>query len=163
MTSTRVTQCAAGILICVWLAACGEAAPVASTSVAALPEASPSGSPDPLAACEDAAPAGEPVEITIETVSYAFDTELIEGPRHCQAFAITFTNHDEPNDLDPKGMHDIDIRGGNVLGPLLFDGALINGRGTSVRYEVPGLPAGEHYFYCSAHAGAMNGTLRVAP
>ena len=56
--------------------------------------------------------------------------------------------------------HDIDIRAG-FLGPKLFDGKLIPGPAGAIRYEVPGLPAGEYYFYCSVHP-SMNGTLVVA-
>ncbi|MBA2634065.1 MAG: hypothetical protein H0U86_13885 [Chloroflexi bacterium] len=114
-----------------------------------------------MAACQDVAPEGEPVEISIETVSFAFDTEVIEGPRHCQPFIINFTNNDVPNDLGTN-KHDIDIRAENVLGPLLVDNELVGGPGGNIRYEIPGLPAGEHYFYCSEHAGVMNGTLIVA-
>lgn len=128
--------------------------PEQSASAAATAPAST----DPMAACAGVEPDGEPFEVVIETVSYAFDTELIEGPTHCQPFVITFTNNDlEPSDLTTNH-HDVDIRADNVLGDLVFDGELING-GTTTRYEVAGLPAGEHYFYCSEHPAAMNGTL----
>lgn len=100
------------------------------------------------------------LEIQVTTVSFAFDVDEIEGPRHCEPFVLIFTNNDEPTP-GMNAQHDIDIRAGNVLGPVLFDGDLI-GMG-EIRYEVPGLPAGEQYFFCSNHPGAMNGTINVAP
>jgi hypothetical protein len=116
-----------------------------------------------MAACAGVEPDGEAFELAIAARSFAFDTELIEGPRHCQPFVITLTNNDvEPaQEAGGTNQHDVDIRAENVLGALVFDGELVNGGG-SIRYEVPGLPAGEHYFYCSRHAGGMNGTLVVA-
>ena len=157
-------------MLAVWLSACaGSGAPAESSpahdaashaqSASAAPDQSPSD--DPTAACAGVEPDGEPFEVAIETVSYAFDTELVEGPRHCQPFVITFTNNDEEPSTITTNKHDIDIRADNVLGELMFDGDLVNG-GQTVRYEVPGLPAGEHYFYCSQHAEGMNGTLVVA-
>lgn len=160
-----------GAIGCVWLAACapgaapsgdGSASPhVGPVSPTASETASqgPSASADPLAACTVVELEGEPVEVTIETVSFAFDTRRLEGPRHCQPFVIEFTNHDGPAPMDP-GKHDLNIRAGHVLGPLLFDGDLV-GQG-AIRYEVPGLPAGEHYFYCSVAGHEMSGTLVVA-
>jgi len=122
-----------------------------------------SASTDPLAVCAGVPVEAEPFEISIETVSYAFHTEVIEGPRACQPFTITFTNNDI---LDPQaelsGDHDIDIRAGNIFGPVLFDGEAIGGPGGTITYDVPGLPAGEHYFYCSIHTAGMNGTLIVS-
>jgi hypothetical protein len=136
--------------------------PTHEASVAqASPE--PSASTDPLAVCADVPVEGEPFSIAIETVSFAFDTEVIEGPRACQPFSITFTNNDVNDPQDGgTGDHDIDIRADNVLGPLLFDGQAIGGPGGTITYEIPGLPAGEHYFYCSFHTGVMNGTLVVS-
>lgn len=165
----RVQRIAALVMFAAWLSACaGSGAPAETSpahdapsheqSASAAPNAS--ASDDPTTACAGVEPDGEPFEVAIETVSYAFDTEVIEGPRHCQPFVITLTNNDvEPPPFDTN-QHDLDIRAKNVLGALLFDGELVNGGGT-IRYEVPGLPAGEHYFYCSQHAGAMNGTLVI--
>ena len=98
-------------------------------------------------------PEGELVEIAVSARSGAFDTQTIEGPRDCQPFVIEFTNMDEQE-------HNIFIRLDAVLGDLAFEGESI-GR-TTIRYEVPGLPAGTHYFYCSLHAAAMTGELIVA-
>lgn len=123
---------------------------------------SPSAPADPTAVCDESGQSDPTLEIEVTTVSFAFDVEQIEGPRHCEPFVILFTNNDEPDlDLDGRGaMHDIDIRADHVLGPLLFDGDLIGGG--KIRYEVPGLPAGTYYFYCSEHVGGMNGALIVA-
>jgi plastocyanin len=157
-------------MFAVWLSACaGSGAPPESSpahdAVSHEPSASAAAtapaSVDPMAACAGVEPDGEPFEVVIETVSYAFDTELIEGPTHCQPFVITFTNNDTEANEITTNQHDVDIRADNVLGALLFDGELVAGGG-SIRYEVPGLPAGEQYFYCSQHAGNMNGTLIVA-
>ena len=163
-------RCAA-LVVCMWLSACGADAPT-PTAESPVPDRSsepptiPSAtageserSADPLAACVGVESSGPPVEVTIETISFAFDTRRLEGPRACQPFVIVFTNHDGPAPLDP-GKHDLNIRADSVLGPLLFDGDLI-GQST-IRYEVPGLPAGEHYFYCSVAGHEMSGTLVVA-
>ena len=157
----RARPTAAGaFLTAAWLAACSAAAPastVLETTVASTSEptqASASASQDPLAVCDDGEAPEAALELTIETVSFAFNQERLEGPRHCQPFVIVFTNNDD-------AQHDIDIRADGILGSLLFDGKLI-GRG-QVRYEVPGLPAGDHYFYCTEHPGVMNGTLVVSP
>lgn len=167
----RAQRIAAVVIAGIWLAACSGGSPTpaesSSTPGQATHEPSSSAAPadgtseDPTAACAGVEPEGESVEVTVETISYSFDTELIEGPRHCQPFVITFTNHDEEPNPISTNEHDIDIRAENVLGPLVFDGDLVGGGGT-IRYEVPGLPAGEHYFYCSEHTDAMNGTLVVA-
>ena len=116
---------------------------------------------DPLAACDGVEPSGEPIEVEVSTVSYAFDPLRLEGPVHCQPFVIVFTNLDQQveGNIARTHEHNIFIRAGNVLGPLVFEGETI---GTStVRYEVPGLPAGEHFFNCSLHA-PMTGDLIVA-
>lgn len=149
------------------LAACGGGAaptatpePLASETAASISVSSPT--PDPAAACEGVEAAEATLEIEIQTVSFAFDTPVIEGPRHCEPFLILFTNNDTQSSVvlgAPK--HDIDIRANNILGPILFDGALIDAG--QIRYEVSGLPAGEHYFFCSVHPEAMNGDVVVAP
>ncbi len=168
----RLQRIAALGTFAVWLSACaGGSALSEGTSAhdAASHEQSASAAPiasasdDPTAACAGVEPDGDAFELALIARSYAFDTELIEGPRHCQPFVITLTNNDVEPGLEAGGtnQHDVHIRAENVLGPLVFDGELVNG-GESLRYEVPGLPAGQYYFYCSQHAGGMNGTLVVA-
>jgi hypothetical protein len=156
----RLSKIATAVFVGISIAGCGTASPTASHP-SATSSVKGSTSEDPTAVCAHAEPEGEQFEITIETVSFAFDTDRVEGPRDCQPFAIAFKNHDE---LDPAAeltnQHDIDIRAG-VLGPKVFDGKLINGPAGSIRYEVPGLSAGEYIFYCSVHP-YMNGTLVVA-
>ncbi|MEO5985423.1 MAG: hypothetical protein ABIW50_04430 [Candidatus Limnocylindria bacterium] len=124
-------------------------------------EPSPSAPSDPLAACEDVQPTGDPFEISLGTVTYAFDAGRIEGPRHCQPFVIVFTNSDPTvaNNLYGTNEHDVTIRLDGLLGPLVFEGERI-GQST-VRYEVPGLPEGEHYLYCTLHS-VMSAELIVA-
>lgn len=124
----------------------------------ALTEA-PEASADPTAACAGVEHEEPLVEVVIETVSYAFDAKRIEGPRHCQPFTIIFTNNDATAPNQPDAEHDLDIRIDNMLGHLLFDSERM-GHG-SHRLEVPGLPSGEHYFYCSVPGHAMSGTLVV--
>lgn len=167
----RIVKLAGAIVLVVTTAACGAPGATPSGIQATEPsqdasdaQDSPgaSASADPLAVCGDVPVEGPPFDIAIETVSFAFDTDVIEGPRACQPFTITFTNNDVNDPQDGgTGDHDIDIRADNVLGPSLFDGEAIGGPGGTITYEIPGLPAGEHYFYCSFHAGAMNGTLIV--
>ena len=154
----------------VLLAACTAPASPSATVVAHDPAshavassaAEPSASEDPLAICEGVEPEGEPREIALGTASYAFEPRMLEGPTHCQPFVIVFTNGDPPIVNSPAGTneHNVTIRLENLIGPLLFDGELI-GR-TTIRYEVPGLPAGEHYMYCRAHP-PMTGRVLVAP
>ncbi len=150
ITAILLTACASGDTAPTVTATRTTGTVVATASVTA--SASHAASADPMVACEGIEPDGPPLEIAITARSFAYDTELIEGPRHCQPFVIVFTN-DDPDE------HDLDIRADGVLGPLLFDGELTRG---DVRYDVAGLPAGEHYFYCSVHAGGMNGTLIVS-
>ncbi len=159
----RLSLAVAGSAVLV-LAACTTAAsPSASAHDVAShePSAEPSASADPLAVCEGVEPEGEPLEIEVGTLSYSFDPRMIEGPVQCQPFVIVFTNSDPPIGSDPGGTneHNVTIRFENLIGPLLFDGEVI-GR-TTIRYEVPGLPAGEHYMYCKVHPG-MTGRVLVA-
>lgn len=152
------------------LTACGASSPVAfpetheagasHPAVSATVAATASGPVDPLAVCEGVGPDGDPVEVQVNTVSYAFDPQQIEGPRHCQPFVITFTNSDRPGLVVTNFRHDIDIHFENFLGDLVFDGQAIGN--TTIRYEVPGLPAGEHYFYCTVHP-EMSGRVVVTP
>jgi hypothetical protein len=156
----RFSKVVTAVFVGISIAGCGAASATAPPSAASSVKASTS--EDPTAACASVEPEGKQFEITVETVSFAFDTDRVEGPRHCQPFAITFKNHDVLGEVGAglTNQHDIDIRAG-VLGPKLFDGKLIPGPAGAIRYEVPGLPTGEYYFYCSVHPG-MNGTLVVA-
>ena len=131
--------------------------PTSAASVAAEPSASD----DPLAACDGVEPEGEPLEIEVGTASYSFEPRVIEGPTHCQPFVIVFTNSDPAGPNSPEGTneHNITIRFENLIGPLLFDGEVIGQ--TTTRYEIPGLPAGEHYLYCRLHP-RMTGRVLVA-
>jgi len=147
------------------LASCGTAAaPSPSAHVAESHEvatAAPEASADPLAVCDGVEPEGEPLEIAVGTASYSFDPRMIEGPIHCQPFVIVFTNSDPAMADNPAGTneHNVTIRFENLIGPLLFDGEVIGQ--TTIRYEVPGLPAGEHYMYCKLHP-PMTGRILVA-
>jgi hypothetical protein len=157
----RLSKIATAVFVGISITGCGTASPTASHPNATS-SLRASTSQDPRAACASVEPEGKQFEITVETVSFAFDTDRIEGPRHCQPFAITFKNHDVLGEVGAglTNQHDIDIRAG-VLGPKVFDGKLIPGPAGAVRYEVPGLPAGEYVFFCSVHH-SMKGTLAVA-
>jgi plastocyanin len=125
----------------------------------ATAEPTPTASVDPLAACEGVEPTGEMVEIPLGTTSYAFDPRDLAGPTHCQPFAITFTNTDAKAPLMATNKHNVALRVENLIGSLVY---LSNDVGqTTVRWEVPGLPAGVYYMYCTLHAG-MSGELVVA-
>jgi plastocyanin len=113
---------------------------------------------DPTAACTEVEPDDNVVEISVQARSHAFDTQSIEGPRHCQPFVIEFTNLDGGG--APQDDHNIYIRLDGVLGEIAFEGETIGA--TTVRYEIPALPAGTHYFYCSIHASGMTGDLVVS-
>ena len=156
----RFSQVVTAAFVGISIAGCGAASATAPPNAASSVKASTT--EDPTAACASVKPEGKQFEINIETLSFAFDTDRIEGPRHCQPFAITFKNHDELLEVGGEltNQHDLDIRAG-FLGPKVFDGKLISGPRGSIRYEVPGLSAGEYIFYCSVHPN-MNGTLVVA-
>ncbi|MCV0402805.1 MAG: hypothetical protein K5924_03730 [Chloroflexi bacterium] len=158
--------CWAGVILLAAIAGCGSApttedastrTPATPTLAVSAPSLPPSPT-DPLALCEVIDPEEPVLELSIEAQSFAFDTEVIDGIRHCQPFAIQFTNLDRPSGSITHE-HNIFIRLDNVLGTLVYEGETI-GTG-DIRYEVPGLPAGTHYFYCSLHAGVMNGDLLV--
>jgi len=154
------------------VAACSTASPAASPEempshamshapASGTTEPSPSASDDPLAACEGVEPQGDPIEIAVGTASYDFDPRVIEGPRHCHPFVIVFTNSDVPVPGSRfTNEHNISIRAENLLGPLLFEGEVIGQE--TIRYDIPGLPAGEHYMYCTVHPD-QSGTVVVAP
>ncbi len=146
----------------VWLAGCaGSGAPSVSTTPAVSATLAASAKEIVTAACEGVEAQGAVVEINLKTVSFAFDTDLIEGPRHCQPFVVNFTNNDKPQPAAERtNKHDFNIRAG-ILGPVVFDGQLVGGGGATIRYQVPALPAGEYYFYCEPHPG-MHGKLVVA-
>jgi len=156
----RFSKVVTAVFVGILIAGCGAASATAPPNAASSVKASTS--EDPTAACASVEPDGKQSDVTLATLSFAFDTDRIEGPRHCQPFAITFKNHDELLEVGGEltNQHDLDIRAG-FLGPKVFDGKLISGPRGSIRYEVPGLSAGEYIFYCSVHPN-MNGTLVVA-
>jgi azurin len=138
-----------------------EASPSASESAraTATPEATPT--LDPIAAildqCADAPqPEGETVALTLGASTEGFDTDRLEGPRHCEPFTITLTS------TGSSAEHMVAIEPLDQIGLLLFDGELI-GRDETTTYEIPPLPAGEYRFLCSPHRSFMQGTLVVAP
>lgn len=110
-----------------------------------------------LAACDEAPePAGEPVTLTIGASSSGFDTDLLEGPRHCEPFTIRFENSDT---MMP---HDVSITlASSILAQVFAEGEPFVGHQT-VTYEVPALPGGEYQFLCTTHPDTMRGTLIVA-
>lgn len=170
MTTARIAI--VGLIGLVSVVGCSTASPAASPGLitshagsdmpaATTTEPEASASDDPLAVCEAVEPEGEPIEMAVGTVSYDFDPQVIEGPRHCEPFVVVFTNSDVPVPGSRYGNeHNIAIRAENLLGPVLFEGDVI-GRET-IRYEIPGLPAGEHYMYCTVHP-EMSGSVVVAP
>lgn len=74
----------------------------ASHEQSASAAATASASTDPMVACAGVEADGEPFEVALETISYAFDTELIEGPTHCQPFVITLTTTIESRARSPR-------------------------------------------------------------
>lgn len=112
-----------------------------------------------LAECEDAPePAGEPVNLRVTANSSGFDTDLLEGARHCEPFTITFDN----NDTDPQfGLHNVTITlASSILSQVTHEEPFA-GPGIRV-YEIPALPAGEYTFICTRHIDFMKGTLVVS-
>ena len=158
---TRLTTASGCLVASFVLTGCGGSATISPVdasppSVSLSPTAT-----DATAACADELTPDEPLVIEVRARSFTFDTDPIVGPRECEPFVIVFFNQEGDSPTTPEDRkHDIDIRTENLFGDVLFDGELI-GPG-QIRYEVPGLPAGEHYFYCSNH-GDMSGTLIVEP
>jgi azurin len=139
-----------------------EASPSASEAARATATAEePTPTPDPIAAileqCADAPePEGETVALTLGASTEGFDTDRLEGPRHCEPFTITLTS------TGSSAEHMVAIEPLDQIGVLLFDGELI-GRDETTTYDIPPLPAGEYRFLCSPHRSFMQGTLVVAP
>ena len=128
--------------------------PVASPSAgtpgsSSLPGASPA---SPTAAASDGGGGGGTV-ITIVAQTFKFDLAEFSVPANTP-FRIVFDNQD-------AGVpHNVAIYDSGSSGPVLFKGEIFNGVRT-VTYDVPGLPAGNHYFQCDVHP-MMNGTVRAA-
>lgn len=59
-------------------------------------------------------------------------------------FTIKYTNWDDSS----HGQHNIEIKDG---GESLFKGDAIGGKGRTVTYQVPALPAGVYKFLCTRH------------
>lgn len=124
--------------------------------------APPASSPEPSSAPSGTAtspPAGSPsaggagVVIKIVAQNIRFDLGEFSVPANTP-FQIVFDNQD-------AGIpHNVAIYDSGPGGPVLFKGEIFNGIKT-VTYDVPGLPAGNHYFQCDVHP-MMNGTVRVA-
>lgn len=115
--------------------------------------AAPSGPATPAPASASP-PAGDgPIEIRIVAEQIKFDLAELSVPANTP-FRIVFENRD-------AGVpHNVAIYEGQAGGPGLFKGEIFNGVETRT-YEVPGLPAGNHYFQCDVHP-SMNGTVRVS-
>lgn len=120
------------------------------------------GAPEPTAASSGpaaSAPAspspsdgGAGVVIRIVALNIQFDLAEFSVPADTP-FQIVFDNQD-------AGIpHNVAIYQGQAGGPTLFKGKIFNGVET-VTYDVPGLPAGDHYFQCDVHPN-MNGTVRA--
>lgn len=155
-------------LVILLLAGCATTGETAQPSEATRPstaaESSATAEPTPiedpaaaiLAQCDEApAPAGEPVELTIGATSSGFDTDRLEGPRHCEPFTITFAN------ADSGVAHNVSISPTDQILVTLFWEDPLEGPRT-VTYEVPGLPAGDYLFVCGPHRETMRGTLVVS-
>lgn len=138
-----------------------EASPSASEAARATAPPEPTPTPDPIAAileqCADAPqPEGETVALTLGASTEGFDTDRLEGPRHCEPFTITLTS------TGSSAEHNVAIEPMDRIGLHLFAGELI-GREEITTYEIPPLPAGEYRFLCIPHRQFMQGILVVAP
>jgi len=90
--------------------------------------------------------------VTVVAQDVAFDTSTIELTP--VPTTITFDNR------DAGVQHNIAIYGDSSLADTLFDGELVTGP-TTIQYEIPALPPGEHYFQCVVHPN-MSGTVVVS-
>ena len=94
--------------------------------------------------------------LTIGANSSGFDTDLLEGPRHCEPFTIQFEN------ADAGESHNVSITlESSILAQVFAPGDPFDGPRT-VTYDVPALPVGEYQFLCTVHPDTMRGTLIVA-
>ncbi|MDQ3879920.1 MAG: cbb3-type cytochrome c oxidase subunit II [Chloroflexota bacterium] len=119
----------------------------------AQPSPGSSEQPNPLEQCPDAAePGSGDVELTISAENIQFDTNRLEGAKDCEPFTIVFENRE-------AAPHNVSIYADDTLAMVLFQEDPVAGP-TTVRYEIPALPAGEYYFQCDVHP-TMNGTLVV--
>ena len=100
-------------------------------------------------------PDGETLALTLGSSSSGFDTDRLEGPRHCEPFTITLTN------TKGSAEHMVAIEPIDQTGVQLFEGELI-GKAETITYELPPLPAGEYLFVCNPHRQFMQGTLVVS-
>ena len=123
--------------------------PPATPAAPAAPGSSPSSPP----VASPQSPGAGVVEIRIVAQNIAFDLAEFSVPANTP-FRIVFEN------LDAGVPHNVAIYQGQASGPILFQGDIFNGFATRT-YEVPALPAGDHYFQCDVHPN-MNGTVRVA-
>jgi len=93
------------------------------------------------------------VVITIVAQNIRFDLAEFSVPANTP-FQIVFDNQD-------AGIpHNVAIYDSGPGGSTLFKGEIFNGV-KAVTYDVPGLPAGNHYFQCDVHP-TMNGTVRAS-
>jgi plastocyanin len=90
--------------------------------------------------------------VTVVAQGLQFDTSEIDLPADTPT-TITFTNNDAGQ------QHDIAIFQDDSLAKVLFQGDLVTGVAT-VKYDVPGLPAGTYYFHCDVHP-TMSGSVVV--
>lgn len=89
--------------------------------------------------------------ITISAKDLAFSTGCIEAPADT-GFTITFENQE-------AAPHNIAIYADDSKSQELFKGDVITE--TSTTYQVPPLPAGDHYFECQVHPD-MKGSVTVS-
>ncbi|MDA8203019.1 MAG: cupredoxin domain-containing protein [Chloroflexi bacterium] len=117
------------------------------------PSATPGGSPTPAAESASPSASGAGVVIKIVAQNIKFDLAEFSVPANTP-FQIVFDNQD-------AGIpHNVAIYDSGPGGASLFKGEIFNGVKT-VTYDVPALPAGNHYFQCDVHP-TMNGTVRAA-
>lgn len=160
--AARVLIAFAVVSVAIACAGPHEASPSASEAARATATAEePKPTPDPIAAileqCADAPePEGETVALTLGASTEGFDTDRLEGPRHCEPFTITLTS------TGSSAEHNVAIEPMDRIGLHLFAGELI-GREEITTYEIPPLPAGEYRFLCIPHRQFMQGILVVAP